>query len=147
MLYRTAPVALVLLVLSNFFPARAGTLYWDTDGSTVGNNASTGANLGHSSIWSAVVNPVAYGDYDWWDTSLATNHAWTSGSDAVFWGTAGTVSVFAGEVISVNSVAFKTTGYSVNSIGTLLMTGFPSIPWTPGWPQPSAHLSPARTRW
>lgn len=34
-------------------PAEAATLYWDTDGSTTGNLAATGANLGGSGVWGA----------------------------------------------------------------------------------------------
>src|SRR6266571_4004389 len=48
-----AVVTSAMLAWSEFGgPARAVTLYWDTDGSTGGNNASTGANLGGSGIWS-----------------------------------------------------------------------------------------------
>ena len=92
--------------------ARAGTLYWDTDGSIAGNNASTGANLGGSGIWNAA-------NSNWWDTTIGTLQPWTDGNDAVFWGTAGVVTA---STISANSLAFKTTGYSVNS-GTLTMIG------------------------
>jgi autotransporter-associated beta strand protein len=92
--------------------ARAGTRYWDTDGSTGGNNASTGANLGGSGIWSTA-------DANWWDASLGTLQAWSDGSDALFWGTAGAVTA---STVSANSLAFKTTGYSVNS-GTLTIIG------------------------
>ena len=109
-------VTSAMLAVSEFGgPARAGTLYWDTDGSTGGNNASTGANLGGSGIWSTA-------DANWWDTSLGTLQAWTDGGDAVFWGTAGAVSA---STISAKSLAFKTTGYSVNS-GELTMIGAPS---------------------
>ncbi|PYJ00408.1 MAG: hypothetical protein DME25_20875, partial [Verrucomicrobia bacterium] len=49
-----ALLALALLAVAECSrPARATTLYWDTDGSTAGNNASTGANLGGSGPWSA----------------------------------------------------------------------------------------------
>jgi hypothetical protein len=52
---RTVAVAIVaMLAVSEFgSPARAGTLYWDTDGSTGDNNASVGANLGGSGLWSS----------------------------------------------------------------------------------------------
>src|SRR5437667_12191729 len=106
-----------MLAMSEFAaPSRAGTLYWDSDGSTAANNASTGANLGGSGIWSTA-------DANWWDSSLGILQPWTDGSDAVFWGTAGTVTA---STISANSVAFKTTGYSINS-GTLTMTGTASF--------------------
>ena len=111
-----AVVTSAMLALSEFGgPARAGTLYWDTDGSTAGNNASTGANLGGSGIWSTA-------DANWWATSLGTPQAWTEGSQAVFWGTAGALTA---SEVSLNSLAFKTTGYSVNS-GTLTLIGAPS---------------------
>jgi fibronectin-binding autotransporter adhesin len=110
------PVAIVIfamLATSGFGgSARAAILYWDTDSSTAGNNASTGANLGGSGIWSAA-------DTNWWNTSLGALQVWAGGSDAVFWGTAGAVSA---SIVSVNSLAFKTNGYSVNS-GTLTMIG------------------------
>src|SRR4051812_38226009 len=68
-----------LLALSEFSrPARAGTLYWDTDGSTAGNNASTGMNLGGSGSWSSA-------DANWWDPGFGVPQAWSDGSDAVFW--------------------------------------------------------------
>lgn len=106
-----------MLVMSEFAsPARATTLYWDTDGSTAGNNASTGASLGGSGIWSSA-------DANWWDTTVGTPQSWTVASDAVFWGTAGAVTA---STISANSLAFKTTGYSVNS-GTLTMVGAASF--------------------
>jgi len=106
-----------MLAVSTFDgPVRAGTLYWDTDGSTAGNNASTGAGLGGSGAWNIA-------NTNWWDTSLGTPQAWTTASDAVFWGTAGTVPA---STVSANSLAFKTTGYSVNS-GTVTMIGAASF--------------------
>src|SRR3989442_15697017 len=103
---RTVAVAAsAMLAVSEFGgPARAAVLYWDTDGSTGGNNASTGANLGGSGIWSAA-------DSNWWDTGLGSLQVWTDGSDAVFWGTAGAGTA---STVSANSLAFKTPGYSAN---------------------------------
>src|SRR5687768_13442358 len=75
--------------------APAATLYWDTDGSTGGNDVSTGANLGGAGIWSAA-------HANWWDTSLGTPQAWIDASDAVFWGTAGAVTA---STVSANSLA------------------------------------------
>jgi autotransporter-associated beta strand protein len=96
-------------------PAQAAVLYWDTDGSTAGNNASNGANLGGSGTWSTAAA-------NWWNTGLGTPQVWTDGSDAVFWGTAGAVTT---STVSVSNLTFKTTGYSINS-GTLSMSGVPS---------------------
>ncbi len=111
-----AVLSLALLAASDGSdPALAGVLYWDTDGSTAGNSASTGANLGGSSTWSTTAP-------NWWDTGLGTLHAWAEGSDAVFWGTAGAVTA---STVSANSLAFKTSGYSVSS-GTLTLGGVPS---------------------
>jgi fibronectin-binding autotransporter adhesin len=93
-------------------PAQARTLYWDTDGSTAGNNVSTGANLGGSGTWSTAVT-------NWWDATIGALQSWTDNSNAVFWGTAGTVTA---ATVSPNSVTFKTTGYSIGS-GTLTMVG------------------------
>ncbi len=108
-----AAATLAVLAVSDFGgPARAGTLYWDTDGSTVGNNASTGANLGGSGIWSTAAT-------NWWDTSLGTLQPWKDGSAAVFWGAAGAVTA---ATVSVTNLTFKTTGYSINS-GILTMSG------------------------
>ncbi len=90
---------------------RAGTLYWDTDHVTAGNDAATGANLGGSGSWSLI-------DSNWWDTSLNTLQPWTDGSDGIFWGTAGIVNV---STVSASTVTFKTSGYSLNA-GTLTMT-------------------------
>jgi fibronectin-binding autotransporter adhesin len=94
-------------------PAQAAVRYWDTDGSTAGNSASTGANLGGSGTWSAT-------NINWWNTSVGPLQGWASGSDAIFWGTAG--GAVTASTVSVGGLAFKTNGYSVNS-GTLNMTG------------------------
>src|SRR5437879_3221886 len=61
-----AVVASAMLAVSEFGgPARAGTLSWDTDGATGGNNASTGANLGGSGVWSTA-------DANWWEIGRAS---------------------------------------------------------------------------
>jgi autotransporter-associated beta strand protein len=102
----------ILLAMSEFAgPLRAAVLYWDTDGSTANNNASTGANLGGAGTWSLA-------DSNWWD-GLGTLQVWSDASDGVFWGTAGAVTA---STVAANSLAFKTSGYSVNS-GTLTMVG------------------------
>ena len=108
-----AVVAFATLLFPGFVhPARAAVRYWDNDGSTVGNNASTGANLGGSGFWSTT-------NINWWNPSVSPLQGWASGNDAIFWGTPGTVTA---STVSVSGLAFKTNGYSVNS-GTLNMTG------------------------
>src|SRR5262249_373894 len=104
-------VTMPLLLFLN--SARAATLYWDTDGSVAGNNATTGANLGGSGAWNTAAS-------NWWDT--ATLRTWIEGSDAVFWGGAGAVTA---STVSPNSLSFKVDGYSISS-GTLNMIGAPS---------------------
>src|SRR5439155_17530529 len=82
-----ARMAMALTALAGFGRAvQAGTLFWDTDGSIVGNNASSGANLGGSGTWNNT-------DTNWWDSSFGMLQGWTDGSDAVFWGTAGAVTI------------------------------------------------------
>ena len=117
--FRSNAAWLILAVISTVLAlspfarvAPAATLYWDTDGSTAGNSSSTGAGLGGSGLWSST-------NANWWDTSLGAPQFWPDGNDAVFWGAAGAVPV---SIVSANSVAFKTTGYSLGS-GTLTMTG------------------------
>src|SRR5688572_31338991 len=101
---RWASVGIAVLMAGSGFcvQLKAAILYWDTDGSTAGNNASTGGNLGGSGIWSGTND-------NWWDTALGTPQVWINESDAVFWGTAGVVSAW---TVSANSLAFKTTGYA-----------------------------------
>jgi autotransporter-associated beta strand protein len=111
---RLVRLVLVVIWLSQFVGlAQAGTLYWDTDNSATGNNASTGANLGGSGNWSNT-------DSNWWSsTSPGILQAWIDGSDAIFWGTPGSVTA---TTISARSLAFKTSDYTINS-GILALVG------------------------
>src|SRR5262245_25514980 len=86
------------------------TLYWDPALTTAGNDIGTGANLGGRGNWET---PNA------WVDAAGTRFTWSPGNDAVLWGTAGTVTL--GTPQSANSVAFKTTGYAVQS-STLTLT-------------------------
>lgn len=95
--------------------AQAAVLYWDTDGSSAANDAASGANLGGAGFWNLT-------DANWWTAGAGSLQPWANGNDVVCWGTAGAVTVTS---VSANSVAFKTTGYSINS-GTLTMVGAPS---------------------
>jgi fibronectin-binding autotransporter adhesin len=114
--FRTLAVgAAVLGVAEVSGPARAGTLYWDTDGSVTSNNTSTGANMGGTGLWDAA-------NLNWWDGSFDELQNWVDGSDAVFWGMPGAVTVSA---VSASNVAFKTSAYTLNG-GTLTMSGAPS---------------------
>ncbi|HEY5914702.1 MAG TPA: autotransporter-associated beta strand repeat-containing protein [Verrucomicrobiae bacterium] len=106
-------ISIALLHLGN--PAGAGTLYWDTDGSLAGNDALTGVNLGGSGTWSV-------GEADWWNTSSGTLQAWVDDNDAVFCGTAGTVTASA---VAAKSLTFKANGYEIGA-GTLTIRSLPS---------------------
>ena len=75
-------------------------LYWDSNGSTAG--------LGGSGTWDAT---SAY-----WNTRAdgsGSTQAWVSGSDAVFTGTAGTVSL-SGQM-NANSITFNTSEYQLQN--------------------------------
>lgn len=116
-LWTTLVLTSAILALSGLGGRLWGvTLYWDADGSVAGNNASTGANLGGSGIWSTA-------DANWWNTSLGTLQVWRDRDDAVFWGTAAGLTA---STVSAGSLTFKTTGYSVGS-GMLTMTGSASF--------------------
>jgi autotransporter-associated beta strand protein len=85
--------------------ARAVSLYWDPDGNAANNNTTTGAGLGGT-------NNGTWGSNFWFNGT--TDGAWADGSDAVFWGnTATSVAINPGATRSVNSLAFKTTGYTI----------------------------------
>jgi RHS repeat-associated protein len=86
-------------------------LYWDTNGSTAG--------LGGGGTWdlsAANWNPNSDG--------TGATQAWTNGNDAVFAGTAGTVSI-SGQV-SANSLTFSTDSYTLQS-GNLSLPGSTTV--------------------
>src|SRR5437868_206302 len=96
-------IALPLLLLGTNRPAaRAVTLYWDKDGNAANNNTTTGTGLGGNGTWDS-------SSLNWFNGSA--DAAWVSGSDAVFWGTLGTVTLSSPQ--TVNSIAFKTSGYDL----------------------------------
>lgn len=100
---RTAVFAAALL-LQGLAAASAATLYWDADGDASNNNVD-GTGLGGAGSWS--------GAGLWWDGVATTNQSWVSGSEAVFTGTPGTVTVGS----TVASMVFGVTGYTVQNIG------------------------------
>ena len=87
--------------------ARAGTLYWDHDGSSTGNNIN-GANLGGSGAWNTTTS--------YWWSGTGADQTYISGSDDIFNGSLGTVTL-AGAT-SANSLTFNTSGYVLTG-GTL----------------------------
>ncbi|MCX6879490.1 MAG: autotransporter-associated beta strand repeat-containing protein [Verrucomicrobia bacterium] len=89
--------------------AGAASLYWD--GTSSGADADGG--IGTWSTAPATTN---------WDTSASggNNVAWTNGSDAVFGGTGGLVTVSG--TVSANSLSFRTASYSLTG-GNVTLTG------------------------
>jgi autotransporter-associated beta strand protein len=87
-------------------------LYWDPDGSAVGNVVATGAGLGGSGAW------TAGSGNDWYNPATGQDGAWINGAQAVFEGAAGTVSI-SGQV-SASTITFASNAYTLTS-GTLLV--------------------------
>jgi autotransporter-associated beta strand protein len=90
------------------------TVYWDNDASAANNNSTTGAGLGGSGTWDTASSK-------WYNG--ASNAPWAANSNAVFWGTAGAVTVSAPQ--TVNSLAFKTNGYSLS--GSTITLAKPTV--------------------
>src|SRR5262249_15121657 len=100
-------VLTILFLGSHLKHTSADTLYWDNDTNAANNNTTTGAGLGGTGTWDASV-------LKWFNSTADV--AWTNGSDAVFWGSAGSpVTLNAAQ--TANSVTFKTTGYVVQGTG------------------------------
>jgi fibronectin-binding autotransporter adhesin len=99
---RLRPLAALLLPLAISSSAHA-IVYWDPDTSPGNNNTATGAGLGGSGTWGSATN--------WFNG--ANDVAWASGGDAVFTGTAGTVTLGAPQTAA--SLSFKTNGYTLTS--------------------------------
>src|SRR6185369_5902011 len=87
------------------------TLYWDNDANAGNNNSGTGAGLGGSGSWDTSASK-------WFNGS--SNAAWAANNDAVFWGTAGTLTLAVPQ--SVNSLSFKSNGYTITG-STLTLSG------------------------
>ena len=119
-MYRTAALAVVGVALALGLPARVAqgaNLYWDSDGSAIGNNITTGQNLGGSGMWETPnrwFDPAAGG-------GAGAEVAWSAGSDAVFIGTPGTVTLGAAQ--SASSLAFKSNGYLITGSSLNMGTG------------------------
>jgi fibronectin-binding autotransporter adhesin len=97
---RRCAAAALLLPLAVPISANA-TSYWDADASAGNNNTSTGAGLGGTGTWGSANN--------WFDG--ASEVAWVSGGDAVFTGTAGTVTLASPQAAA--SLSFKSNGYTL----------------------------------
>mgnify|MGYP000213685503 CR=1 FL=1 len=100
--------------------AHAASLYWDTDGSTVGNNVDGTGLGGTSGFWNT-------GAANWWDLSSLVVWPDTSADEAIFSGpfTAGTPSAKAVTIstgVTANRLTFRRGGYAISG-GTLTLAG------------------------
>lgn len=85
-------------------------------------------------VGTALANTQYWSGANTWDTGLTAawaansggpyNGVWTNGDDAVFEGTAGTVTIGG---IAANNLAFNVTGYTLSGANTLTLGGAPSI--------------------
>ena len=96
--------ASVLLLGAASLPA--AVVYWDADGTAIGNNSSSGAGLGGSGTWNA-------SDSNWWDGSSPSDAAFPgTGTDtAIFTGTGGIVQL--GSAITVQMLTFNSDGFTI----------------------------------
>jgi fibronectin-binding autotransporter adhesin len=106
--FRLAAVVVCWVLFLFPLPSQA-SLYWDSDASAVGNNAATGAGLGGTGAWDSSVN--------WFNG--ASEVPWTAGSDAVFTGAPGVVTLASPQ--SAASLSFSSDGYTVT--GSTLSMG------------------------
>lgn len=119
MILRPLPLSRLSLCLASLAipplmsSAQAASLHWD--GSSTGPDAEGGAGT-----WSTATDVFN------WDTSATggSDVAWTNGSDAVFGGTGGAVTVSG--TVSATSLNFAAPGYSTSG-GTIALTGTPLI--------------------
>ncbi|MEX0612224.1 MAG: autotransporter-associated beta strand repeat-containing protein, partial [Pirellulales bacterium] len=87
--------------------------YWDSDGNAGNNNVTTGSGMGGSGDWGAGSK---------WHNGV-TNSTYAAGSNVVFAGTAGNVTLTSPQ--SVTSLQFKTSGYTI--AGSTLTLNAPTI--------------------
>lgn len=107
------------LVLSGA-PLHAATLYWDTDGSTAGNNID-GTGLGGTGTWDIATS-------NWWDTSTLGLWPNTSSDSAVFSYAYGTGlpnlnTVTLSGAITANQLSFLRSGYTITGGTSLTLAG------------------------
>src|SRR4029079_13581084 len=98
----------------NLVPPPAGNVYWDNDAAPAGNRVTTGNGLGGTGTWNTSA-------LKWYGGSADV--PWLNGNNAVFWGTAGTVTLASAQ--TVNSLTFKTHGYTIT--GSTLTLGGSSV--------------------
>jgi autotransporter-associated beta strand protein len=95
----------------DLLPPPAAARYWDSDATVAGSYTATGAGLGGTGSWDSSA-------LKWYNGSCDV--PWQNGNDAIFWGTSGTVTLSSAQ--SVNSLVFKTSGYTITG-STLTLSG------------------------
>jgi autotransporter-associated beta strand protein len=93
-----------------FVGAPVFNAYWDSDASSANNDAGTGAGMGGSGTWDSASSRWSNG---------SANGAWAANSDAVFQGSAGTVTLASPQM--TNSLTFH-SNYTLSG-STLTMAG------------------------
>ncbi len=112
------PTALAVcgLLMAGTGVSGAAQLYWDTDGTAVGNAVATGAGLGGgSTVFSS--NPWNTSSNLFWDGTSAALMLWNNANNdtAIFAGTAGLVNI-GNDPILAGGLRFQTTGYTLSQV-------------------------------
>jgi fibronectin-binding autotransporter adhesin len=117
-LIKTGILAALLLVPAVAAQAQVSTLYWDPNftGGTAGGGSGTW-NTSASKDWCIL-------------TPSGSDIAWVAGSNAVFGGSSGTVTMASNKV--ANNLAFNSTGYIINGSGNALTLNGGTINIAPG---------------
>lgn len=111
---------LVLTTVLTVGTAHAASLYWDTDGTTSGNNVDGTGLGGTSGFWNT-------GVANWWDLSSLVVWPNTSADEAIFsapyvGGAPLTRAVTISTGVTANRLTFERSGYVING-GTLTLAG------------------------
>jgi autotransporter-associated beta strand protein len=93
----------------NRLPPPANTVLWDNDGVAAGSRMATGVGTGGMGAWTAT-------NRKWYNGSAEVT--WVGGTNAVFWGTAGTVTLTGTQ--SVGNLTFKSNNYVLTGGGLSL---------------------------
>ena len=100
---------IVLLAALAASPALAADRYWDANQTATGSGGTGVWNLGNL-FWSNNSS----------DTLGPYNQPWSNGDNAIFAGTAGTVTL--GAPITANRLTFNTSGYTIGGVGANILT-------------------------
>lgn len=102
-------------------PPQAATVYWDTDGSTTGNNIN-GTNLGGTGTWDTISS-------NWWDTSSLVAWPNTNADRAIFTYAFPTLGIPALNTVTLsgaimaNQLSFQRSGYTITGGTALTLAG------------------------